>query len=110
MAHVHKQLGQTRPSVTTAASAYSPSSVETTMKTVCVCNTSAGTAKFSIYHDDDGTTYDETTALFFQADIAAKTTMWLEVFIAMDDDNGNVAVQTDTANALTFTLYGAEVA
>jgi len=104
------QLGQSRPSGTTAASIYSPgANVETTITSIIVCNTSGAAATYRIFHDHNGTTYDQTTALFYDIAIAADTTHILDVFIAADDENGNLAVRTSVANALTFTVYGAEV-
>jgi len=104
-----KQLGQLRPANTTAASLYSPvANVTGIIKTLHVCNTTASSAKFSIYSDDNGTTYDESTALFFDVLLAANTTVQISMFVAMDNEAGNFAVQTDTASAITFTLFGAE--
>lgn len=110
MALQEKQLGQLRPANTSAASIYSPGSgITAIIKNITVCNLTGNTVKFSIFHDDDGTTYDETTALFYTVDILKNQTLILPGFMAMNVDAGNLAVQTNTANALTFTVYGAEV-
>lgn len=107
MAHTLKQLGQSRPSGTSAGSLYSPSSgEETVVHNIIVCNTSTSSAKYSIYIDDDGTTYDQSTALFYEVDLAAKASVAIEVKLCMNNSNGNLAVQTDTASALTFTANG----
>ena len=72
MAMQEKQLGQTRPSNTTATSIYSPgSSVTAVVRNIHCCNTSGATATFRIFVDDDGTTYDETTALFWDVTLLA---------------------------------------
>lgn len=110
-----KQLGQLRPANTTAASIYSPdanvSSVE--IQTIVVCNTGGATPNFRIFHDDNGTTYDETTALFWDEVMVANTT---QIFsypkgsgILMDNTSGNIAVRTSANDAITFTIYGTEV-
>ena len=110
MALQEKQLGQLRPANTTAASLYSPGASTTTIAyTLVVCNTSAASAKYRIFHDDDGTPYYETTALFWDIPIATDTTDTIEIKISANDANGNIAVRTDTNSALTFTLYGAEI-
>lgn len=110
MAHTHKQLAQSRPGVTSAASIYSPgASTETTIKAIVICNTTASSAAFSIYIDDNGTTYDQTTALFYSSSIGANETVFVDTFLCMNDSTGNFAVQTDTASALTFTVFGAEI-
>lgn len=104
-----RQLGQSRPANTTAASLYSPADgVQTTVRTIVVCNTSSAAADYRIFHDDDGTTYDETTALFWDITLPANTTESIELNIEMADPDGNLAIRTDTANALTFTAYGDE--
>jgi len=110
MAQNLKQLGQLRPSNTTAVSLYSPAaSTETMVKSIIVANTSGVPAAYRIFNDDNGTTYDETTALFWDIVIAAVTTHTLEFNLMMDDSTGNLAVRTDTNDALTFTCYGSEV-
>jgi len=105
-----KQLGQLRPANTTAASLYSPSAgVTAIIKSVYITNTTPGSVTFRIFADDDGTTYDETTALFWDATIAGNTTIELDTFLAFNNAAGNLAVRTSSANALTFTAFGAEV-
>lgn len=109
MAHVIKQLGQLRPAAATPTSIYSPAAnTETLVHNVIVCNTSASSAKYSIFADDNGTTYDESTALAFEIVLAAKTTELFEVKICMDDSTGNLAVESDITDAITFTANGQE--
>lgn len=110
MALTEKQLGQLRPANTTAASLYSPGAgVIAIIKTIYVCNTSASTAKFRIFLDDDGTTYTEATALFWDTPIASDTTVEICTFVAMNNSAGNLAFRTDTASVLTATVFGAEI-
>jgi hypothetical protein len=105
-----KQLGQTRPSDTTEVSLYSPgANVTAVIKSIWVCNTTASPAAFRIFLDDDGTTYDETTAIFWDVAIAANTTIEINTFAAMNNSSGNLAVRTSVGNALTFTVFGAEI-
>ena len=105
-----KQLGQLRPANTTAASLYSPGAgVTAVIKSIVICNTTASAADFRIFLDDDGTTYDETTAHYFDVPIAANTTIQIDTFWAMNNSAGNLAVRTDTNDALTFTAYGVEI-
>lgn len=110
MAIQEQQLGQLRPANTTAASIYSPGTgVTAIIKTIVICETAGTGATARVFVDDDGTTYDESTALFWDVPIPANSTITLTELIAMDDENGNLAVRTDTANALTFTAFGAEI-
>jgi len=116
---VHKQLGQKRLDILNATSIYTPQDPRITalVKTIVVCNTSNKSAKFSIYHDDDGTTYTVTTALFFEQKVLGNKTVLIEFLgdgLAIQgktftDVAGNLAVQTDTVNALTFTISGKEI-
>lgn len=101
------QLAQSRPSNTNAVSAYSPATNEVTHITeIAVCNTTAISATFRIFHDEDGTTYNESTALFYDVSIGANTTVIIETNWWMRDSDGNLAVRTGTSNALTFTISG----
>jgi len=103
------QLAQSRPSGTTATSIFT-ASIVTEISLIVVCNTTASSADFSIYHDDDGSTADQTTALFYAVPVAGNTT----VTISSDSigaglqmaATAQLSVQTSVANALTFTVYG----
>jgi len=107
---IEQQLGQLRPANTTAASLYSPGASEiAVIKTIVICNVTASPAAFRIFIDDNGTTYDQTTALFYDTQIAANTTVHVDTFYAMNDSTGNLAVRTDTADALNFTAFGAVI-
>jgi len=74
-----------------------------------VCNQTASARVFRIFLDQDGTTYDETTALYFDVPIAANTTIQIDTFWPMNSCDGNLATRTDLANSLTFTCFGIEI-
>lgn len=106
---VLRQLAQARPNATAAASIYTPGDgVQGSVKQVIICNTTGSEALFDLFHDDDGTTYDESTQLWKESTVAPNSTRTLgqDLFV---DSPGNVAVATDTSLALTFTFYGDEV-
>jgi len=110
MAVQEKQLGQLRPSGTSPVSIYSPAASTTGIpKVMFICNTSGNDVKASVYQDDDGTTYDESTAIVFDVLITKETLFEINTFLPMDNSSGNLAVQTEVANALTFTVSGMEV-
>lgn len=105
-----KQLGQARPANTTAVSIYSPATgVTTIINTIHVANTTGTDATYRLFHDANGTTYDETTALAFDITIKANTVQVHDYIIGMNDTTGNLAVRTDTNDAVTFTVYGQEI-
>lgn len=110
MALQEKLLGQLRPANTTAASIYAPGAgVTAIIKNITVCNTTGLATKFSIFHHDTGTTYDQSTALYYLCVIEKNQTVVIPAFMAMNNSSGNLAVKTESANALTFSVYGAEV-
>lgn len=104
-----KELGQARPADTTAVSLYSPgSNISAEVISIYVSNTTGSAATFRIFVDVNGTTFDETTALFFDTSLAANTTLLIEGRIYLNNTLANIAVRQGTASALTFTAYGSE--
>jgi len=110
MAFTEKQLAQARENSTNAVSVYSPAASTTgIVRTIVLCNTSGADATFRIFLDDDGSTYDESTALFWDEDLLANQTLQLDVYYPMNDASGNLAYRSSVANAITITIAGAEV-
>jgi len=105
------QLGQLRNAVGgTAESIYSPAASTTAIvKSIVVCNQSGTADTYRIFLDDDGTTYDATTALFYDVAIDAGESHILNVYWPMPTDAGNLAVSCATTNACTFTAFGLEI-
>ena len=104
-----KVLGQLRPANTTAASIYSPpanSAVQ--IDKIVISNTSGAAANIRLFIDDDGTTYDQTTALVYDLPLAGGD--WIEIDgpIGMSNSAGNLAGRTSVNDALTFTVFGRE--
>lgn len=103
------QLGQSRPADTVSVSLYSPADgVVATIEKLVVVNTGAS-ATFDVYHDEDGTTYDQSTALYYGSAITANGTLMLDLGLYMNSLSGNLAVRTTVSSALTFSLYGTEI-
>lgn len=103
------QLAQNRPSGTTAVSAFT-ATLRTEITAIWIVNTTSAAAKYSLFHDDDGSTFDQTTALAYAAVIPGNSTVMITADqlgggISVSPD-GQLGIQTDTANALTFTVYG----
>ena len=108
MASPGSQLAQTRPANTTAATAYTATRA-TEVTRIIVANSSTAT-QFSLFHDDDGSTYSQATALFYTVAIEANSTV--DVVFAdgyggiVVSPSGTIGVKTEAANNLTFTVYG----
>jgi len=110
------QLAQVRPAGTTAVLGYENPvppqgrGLNTEITLVVVCNTTGSAANFSVYHDNDGDTFDQTTALYYGKSLAANETLFLSIpspnsGVAVKA-GGKIGVQSSVANALTFSLYG----
>lgn len=105
-----KQLGQVRENSTDAVSVYSPGAdVTAVIKSIIICNTTGNDETFRVFLDDDGTTYDQSTALFYDVPIEANTTVELDSYIPMNNENGNLAYRASTANSITITVSGSEI-
>jgi len=110
MLAIASQLAQVRPSNTNANLLFK-ADLDTEITNIIVCNTTSTAARFSIYHDDDGTTYDANTKLYHEVSLAGQNSFQIArglyggagISVAA---GGNVAVQSDTANAFNFTAYG----
>lgn len=111
--NIPKQLAQSRPSGTGATSVIAKSRKRKLLITsIIVANTTGSAANYSIYLDKDGTTYDQTTALFYAVSLTANGTEIIEFTNGLPfdtDASGNLAVQTGTGSALTFTINGIEL-
>lgn len=104
---MRQQIAQLRPANTSAATLVSevrPFFVDL----IIICNTTSSSAVFSIFHDEDGTTYDESTALMFNATLQGGDMAYVDVprGIANNKVSGTIGVKSGTASALTFTAYG----
>ena len=101
----YSQLAQSRESSTNAVSIYSPSAGEIVQIFLKIANTTAATVAVRVFHDEDGSTYDESTTIAWDVDI--EPGQFLEIDkIFMETAAGNLAYRSATANALTATVYG----
>lgn len=103
------QLAQTRPSGVSAVTAFSANELRAEITLIFVTNTTGTAADMSIYHDDDGTTYNADSALYETVSVAANSTTRIAFEVGsgiMVGRSGNIGVKTGTANALNFTFYG----
>jgi len=104
-----KLIGQARPTNTTATSLYTVATdITVIVKTIVIANTSGSTAKYRLFHDESGTTYNETTALSWDVEVASGEKEVVNLFVCSNSASATFGVRTNTASALTFTMYGAE--
>lgn len=112
MADLNPFSEQDAPSGTTPVAIYTPGSGITGMvKSVTITNTTAAPVKYSIYSHKTGSTYDATTSLAKEIVLAGNDSIILEwngPGQVVNGAAGNFAIQTDTADALTFTVTGWE--
>ena len=106
-----KMLGQLRPANTTAASVYTPpAKASAIIDTIIITNTTGNTPTYRLFLDNDGTTYDQTTALEYDIPMAANESIALtDRNFYMDNSAGNLAVRTSAASEITFTVFGKEI-
>lgn len=102
-----RQLAQLRPSSTSAEVLFNPTENRPyTIHSIIITNTTGASVSASLYHDEDGTTYDATTSILEAAPLIANQTLHYEGKLYGYKAAGNIAVKTSIANALTFTVYG----
>ncbi len=105
-------LSQIRPSGTSAVQAFIELQKIAEILLIKVCNTTSSPADFSIFHDDTvgGGVFDETTALYFESEVPAKSTLTISAdstktgFVVRKQ--GQIGVKTSVSQALTFNFYG----
>jgi len=74
---------------------------------IIIANTSVSTKWFSMWHDPNGTTYDDTTKLFDEIDITKNDSAQTErdeTFYLVG--GGNIAFEASQNNSITVTIYG----
>lgn len=110
MSYQEKQLGQRRDNDTSTHSVYSPAAgVTAIIAMIMLANTSSRSAEVSVYIDDDGTTYDESTCIAPNILIPRGATEDIRGFFPMNNKDGNLAYKQGTANAITITAFGVEI-
>ena len=109
-----RQLGQGTPANTTAVAIYSPrNGIKGEIGSIIVCNTGTNIIKYRIFHDADGSTYADASALFYDVTLGSGETdiiCFKEIGLIVDGDtDGTLGIRTDTADDMTVTLYGWEL-
>lgn len=108
MAEALKILAQTVASTTAAALYTVPASTQTVVSSVIIANTTASAATFRLFATRSGSTYDATTALFFDISVAANSSTTLQLGMGMAAGQA-LAIRASAASTLTVTAFGQEL-
>ena len=112
MPTVYKRLGaaQSNGVIGTAANIYTcPSATAAVVSSIVICNTSASAATFSIGVSTASATYQAAGYLVYQAAIAGNDTVALTLGATLDDTN-KYLVASSSANTISFSVFGSEIA
>lgn len=101
----YTQLAQHRENSTNPVSIYQCNSGETVQGFLKICNLTDDLVTIRVFHDLNGSTYNESTALVWDL-ILCEGQMFEIDHIFINESSGNLAYRTDTANAVNATLYG----
>jgi hypothetical protein len=110
MASHYKILGQAAPTDTNTADAYTvPLLTDTIVSSIVVANTTATSANARVFVRNNGATAATSNAVVYDVAVAANSTIALTLGITIDAGDV-ISVRTSTANALTFHVFGQEIA
>lgn len=102
-------LSQLRPANINAASAFT-ASVPTEVTAIYVANTTGAAVSCRIFHDDDGSTFNQDTALYYDVSVPANETLVLLSAVINGgisvQPGGQIGVRSASGNALNFSIYG----
>lgn len=73
---------------------------------IFVTNSTTTDQFFSLYHDKDGVTFDETTLLWTTTTAYAQGTIQIDANIGVDSKEENIGAKSMVALGLTYTIYG----
>ena len=96
---------------TSAATAYNPGiGVRALIYHIIIANVDQGATTFSLFLDDDGTTYDDTTAIADTVSCGSGIVVQydFEHGLPMNLNGGNLAILSSVNDSHTFTVIGEE--
>ncbi|MBT8342936.1 MAG: hypothetical protein KJP07_23250 [Desulfatitalea sp.] len=105
MAIDYTQLAQTRENSTSAVSIYQSGTAQTVQLFFKFANVTSAPALLRVFHDQNGNTYDQSTALVYDLKLMPGEIFELDHVFA-NNPSGNIAYRSSVANALTATVYG----
>jgi glucose-6-phosphate dehydrogenase assembly protein OpcA len=109
MATTYKVLGQSNPSATSATTLYTvPSSTQTIVSTISVCNQASSAATYRIAVRPAGATLAAQHYIVYGATVPASDSVMLTVGLTLNATDV-ITVYASSAN-LSFNAYGSEIA
>ena len=105
MANSYTQLAQARENSTSAVSIYQSGTAETVQVFCKFANVTTGAANLRIFHDQNGTTYTQDTAIVYDLKLLPGEIFELD-HVFLNNPSGNLAYRSSVANAITATVYG----
>lgn len=109
MAFSYKVLGQNAPSVTTDVDVYTvPAATEAVVSTIAVCNFTNAASTFTIAIRPAGAVKANLHYIAKDVAIAANDTVFLTIGATLAATDV-VTIQTNTADSVSFNVYGSEI-
>lgn len=109
MAITYKVLGQENPANANATDLYTvPSGNSAIISTLTATNVDGTASNISIYVVKSGGTAGVSNALVYQAELGANTVQAFTIGITLGADD-KIVVQSATANATTYQVFGSEL-
>lgn len=109
-----KVLGQIRPLSSGTFNIYSPSgtgnvrAINLLMVVTHLLN--FGSPVIRIFHDDDGTTYDESTALYWDYPMEPAVPSTIKFPLGpISNPAGSIGIRSNVGGGIIYTLYGEEI-
>lgn len=108
-------LAQVQPGVTTAVNLFTAGDVRMEITLVLACQKSGGTGSpvFELFHDDDGTTYNDTTIIYndtLNSGTNRPTVIAMQAQHSgsgvMIKPGGSLGCRSSIASEITFSVYG----
>ncbi len=109
MAATYKVLGQSAPSATTATTLYTvPSSTQTVVSTIAVCNRGASSGTYRIAIRPNGDTLANLHYIAYDTAITANNSTMITIGVTLGDTDV-ITVYASTAD-FSFSVFGSEIA
>jgi hypothetical protein len=109
MSFAYRILGQAAPANTNIANAYTvPTGRQAIISNIAVANVTGTAALYEVYVRLNGAASAVSNALVFDASAGPNSTIMIQGNVTLSAGD-IISVQTSTANAITFHVFGTEV-